>query len=372
MSGYRIISADDHVIERPDLWSSRIEAKYRDQAPRVVHFDDGGDWWTWSGHKVVPVIGGIQAGTRFDHQEQLTLRGNAEAVGRGGYIPDEHLKDMEIDGIDVSIVYPTSALSMYKAPIPSDVLDAIFVTYNDWVAEFCESNPGRLKGVGIINTDDVNNGIKELERCRKIGLIGALITLYPPEDRPYASPEYEPLWAAAEDLGMPLSLHTSTNRFDPNQKVSERTAASVANIETHLIRMSLAHIIFSGVFERYPKLHVGSVEQDASWAAHFLFRLDYTYTQRPLSLTPYRFKGEMIPSDFFHRNVFIGFQEDPAAVKMRDIIGVANLQWGSDYPHMESTFPRSREILEEILADCTEEEKAKIAGENALRVYSLN
>ena len=84
-----------------------------------------------------------------------------------------------------------------------------------------------------------------------------------------------------------------------------------------------------------------------------------------------RFKSDMLPSDFFHRNVFVGFQEDTFGLRDRHIIGVDNLQWGSDYPHHESTFPRSQEILEEILADCTEEEKAKIAGGNAARISKL-
>jgi len=77
----------------------------------------------------------------------------------------------------------------------------------------------------------------------------------------------------------------------------------------------------------------------------------------------------MRPSDYFHRNVFVSSQEDDLGIRLRNIIGVDNLLWGSDYPHTESTFPRSRQILEQILADCTEEEKAKIAGGNAARLY---
>ena len=80
----------------------------------------------------------------------------------------------------------------------------------------------------------------------------------------------------------------------------------------------------------------------------------------------------MLPSDYFHRNVFVGFQEDALGIRLRDIIGVDNLLWGSDYPHQESTFPRSRQILEEILVDCTDEEKSKIAGGNAARIYHFN
>ncbi len=85
-----------------------------------------------------------------------------------------------------------------------------------------------------------------------------------------------------------------------------------------------------------------------------------------------RYPGDMLPSQYFHRNVFLGFQEDALGIQHRHIIGVDNLQWGSDYPHPEATFPRTRQILEDILTGCTEEEKAKIAGGNAARVYHFD
>ena len=129
-------------------------------------------------------------------------------------------------------------------------------------------------------------------------------------------------------------------------------------------------MIYSGVFEQYPKLQVGAVEYALSWAPHFIDRMDYDYTQRTHQRS-LRFKDNMLPSDFFHRNVFVGFQDDALGLRLRDIIGVDNMMWGSDYPHHESTFPRSREIIEEVLADCTEEEKGKIVGGNAARVYKI-
>ena len=131
-------------------------------------------------------------------------------------------------------------------------------------------------------------------------------------------------------------------------------------------------MIFTGVFERHPKLQIGAVEMELSWVPHFLDRIDYTYNQRQVEFTPYRFKEDMLPSDYFHRNVFLGFQEDAVGIRLRDLIGVDSLMWGGDYPHPESTFPRSRQIIDEILMECTEEEKAKITGENAARVYNLN
>ena len=200
-----------------------------------------------------------------------------------------------------------------------------------------------------------------------------MIPVTPPEKRPYRSPEYEPLWAAAQDLGMPLSLHIGTGRPGPDDLLGDidtYDANYLSNVD-HFVRMSLGSIIFAGIFERFPKLQVGSVEHEVSWVPHFLDRMDYNYAQRAFVFSPYRFKEDAFPSDFFHNNVFVGFQEDPLAIKDRYLIGVDNMQWGADYPHAESTFPRSRQILEEILADCNEDEKAKIAGGNAARIYNL-
>ncbi len=377
MANYRIISTDSHVYEPPDVWAGRIEPKFKDQAPQVVHLEDMGDWWFCNGHKLVGAFAGAQTGRRFEEPEKLTRADVFENVRPGGYIPEEHVKDMDADGVDIGLIYPTVGLLLYGMS-DGELLTAVFRAYNDWIAEFCKSVPKRLKGIAMLNIDDVQVGIKEMERCFKMGLSGAMITCYPPEERPYDSLEYEPLWAAAQDLGIPLGLHIGTNRPGPGQEfanVDELTPAFLCNAE-HWVRMSLAQMIYSGVFERYPKLQVGSVEMELSWAPHFIDRLDYNYTQRARDFFKKgywdRYKGDMLPSDYFHRNVFLNFQEDALGIRERHIIGVDNLQWGSDYPHPESTFPRTHQILEEIMVGCTEEEKAKIAGGNAARVYHFD
>ena len=372
MSSYRVVSSDSHIFEPADLWNERADAKFKDRAPRIQRFEDG-EWWVCDGNKVVGLGAGAQAGKRFEEPENMTLADESENLRPGGWIPEEHIKDMDIDGIDVGIVYPTAGLLLYGVP-DTELLTSIFHVYNDWVAEFCRAQPRRLKGIAALNIDDVSTGVKELQRCHKMGLVGGMITVYPPEDRPYASPEYEPLWAAAQDLGMPLSLHLNTPRSTPDRPFVGLDSAGRAfftNID-HWVRMSLSHMIFSGVFERYPDLKVGSIEMELSWVPHFLDRLDYNYTQRPPTGDWYTYKEDALPSDYFHRNVFLSFQEDSLGVRDRHIIGVDNLMWGSDYPHFESTFPRSREIIEEILADCSDDEKAKIAGGNAARVYNLD
>ena len=374
MAKHKIISLDNHVYEPPDLWTSRVEPKYRDRAPHIERRpEDDTDWWICDGLRGQGTGAGAQVGRRFEEPEKLKFADKVENLRPGGYLPEEHVKDMDLDGMDVSIVFPTVGLLLYSIP-DGELLTALLSTYNDWVAEFCQAYPNRIKGIAALNIDNVQEGIKELERCAKMGLAGAMITVYPPPERAYDSPEYEPLWAAAQDLETPLNLHIGTNRPGPGQQfvdIESMKPSFFCNVD-HWVRESLANMIFSGVFERYPKLQVGSVEMEVSWAPHFLDRLDYTYTQRPPHGVWYRYKEDMLPSDYFHRNVFIGFQEDAQGVRDRHIIGVDNLLWGSDYPHFESTFPRSQEIIEEILVDCTEEEKAKIVGGNAARVYHLD
>ena len=373
MAGYRVISSDSHVVEPPDLWTTRTEPEYRDRAPYVVAKEDG-DWWYCEGERIIGQHNGTATGIRFEEGEDLVSQNSLwEDVRPGGYIPEEHVKDMDADGVDAGLIYPSVGLALFRSVRDSRLLAALFRTYNDWLAEFCLVSPGRLRGIAMIDIDDIGSGVNEMERCARSGLAGAMVSVYPVEDRAYHLPDYGRLWAAAEDLDMPLSLHLATNRPGPSQTFwgpSAQPHAFLCNAD-HWPRMSLFHMIFSGVFERHPKLRVGVIETELSWVPHFLKQLDYNYTQRAHGQDAYRFRETALPSDYFHRNVFLSFQEDDLGVRLRDLIGVDNLLWGSDYPHAEGTFPRSRQIIEEILADCTEEEKAKICGGNAARVYRL-
>ena len=369
MADYRVVSSDSHVYETPDLWTSRAAPGLKDRMPHIERHEDG-DWWYCDGHMIQGTMDATQAGMRFEDPSKLEATGRVEEIRPGGWIPEEHVKDMDDDGVDAGILYPSVGLDLYNTLPDSVLLTEIFRIYNDWLAEFCKPFPDRLKGVAMLNIDDLESGVKELERCVKMGLAGGMITVSPPPGREYKLPEYDLLWATAQDLQIPLALHIATNR--PGSSMDKFSPSSMTNID-HWVRMALADMIFSGVFDRYPKLQVGAVEMELSWVPHFLDRMDYNYTQRIQEFTQgYRFKESVLPSDFFHSNIFLSFQEDGLGIQMRDLIGVDNLMWGSDYPHTESTFPRSQQILEEILVDCTEEEKAKIAGGNAARVYHLN
>jgi predicted TIM-barrel fold metal-dependent hydrolase len=200
-----------------------------------------------------------------------------------------------------------------------------------------------------------------------------MITEYPLEDRRYDQPVYEPFWAAAAALRMPLSLHTATRRQGKIRGAGDRTLRDASSRATKAFypAMSMCDMIFSGVFERHPGLRLAIVEFELAWAPHVLSTMDYTYRERHEEAL-YRFGDDRRPSDFFHEQVFLSFQEDAVGIRLRDVIGVDNMMWGSDYPHSESTFPRSREVLAEILEGVPEDEQAKIAGGNTARLYRFD
>jgi predicted TIM-barrel fold metal-dependent hydrolase len=190
---------------------------------------------------------------------------------------------------------------------------------------------------------------------------------------------YDRLWAAAQDLDVPLSMHVATDRADPRAPATsfvldiKHVPPSAFVNKDYQVRHAMAELVLTGVLERFPRLRVGSVEHELAWIPFFLEQMDYTYTDRPPRGDWYRFKDPgALPSDFFRRASFASFQEDAVGLRIRDAIGVETLMWGSDYPHTESTFPKSREILGRILADVPGDEVRQIVATNAATLYGFD
>src|SRR5882672_1416792 len=219
-----VLSSDSHVFEPPDLWQTRIDAAFRDRAPRIERLD-GGDHVVVEADQILSGIGLISnAGARFEAPETISAQGRFEDVHRGGYDPEQHLEDMALDGVAGEVLYPSQGLFYFRVA-DTKLMSAIFRAYNDWLAEFCRTDPARLKGIAMINLDDVQEGIRELERAARLGLCGAMITEYPLEHRRYDQSEYEPFWAAAAALDLPLSLHTATRRQGQDPRGRRQDAA---------------------------------------------------------------------------------------------------------------------------------------------------
>ena len=371
---YWLLSSDSHIVEPPDLWTAR--APKDERLPRVVKENDG-DWWYVNGRKTMSFLG-IQTGKRFEGDpDKLRTSGSFEEVRPAAYDPAAYVKENLGDGVWGSVIFPSEGLVLFSVP-DSAVVSAAMAVYNDWIAEFCASNTRQLKGVGMINLDDPREAVRELARCRKLGLGGALISVLPPASKPYRSRDYDEFWAAAVDLAMPLSLHVATDRADP---AKGETKLEVKNVppsafvnKDFQIRVSLADMILSGVFERFPKLKIGTVEHELGWIPFFLHQIDNVYTERPRRGPDWVFykNRDVLPSSFFKTNCFCSFQEDEVGIRLRDLIGVETLLWGSDYPHTESTFPRSGQILNRILGDVDAHERRRITADNSAKLYGFD
>ena len=379
MADYKVISADSHVVETPDLYTSRIDPKFRDQAPRLERkvAPDGREYDTWmfDGVDTGGVANFAQVGLKYEDPDQLSTLAVWENVTKAGYDPHEMIKDLNQDGVWGAILQPSVGLRFYKLP-DSGLLSAICWAYNDWVADFCKPYPDRLKPIGCLNVDNVEEACRDMERCAKLGFAGVFIPVYPLPDRQYHLPEYERLWWTAQDLDMPLLMHVGAVRHGiPGCELAlhhnEITAGGFATT-AHWVQYSLTTMIFAGVFDRYPRLKVGSVEHEMGWVPHWLKQIDFVYREKPVFSKGWKSSSGLMPSDFWRRNMFVEFMEDEIGMRLRDIIGVDNMLWGNDFPHSDGTWPESMEFLDKVFADAPEDERRKVTSENAAKLFKFD
>ena len=382
MVDYKVISADSHIVEAPDLWEKWIDPGFRDRAPRIVRkkgfASAKGDWesdfWVGGGIEMAAYGFFAQAGVKYEDPEGIGYAGRWEDVPKGAYDPHGMVQALEQDGIWGAIVQCTQGLLWYRIhPQDSALLSAICRAWNSHIADFCSPYPDRLKGIAMLNVDDVVDACNELERCAKLGLAGAFIPEYLLPEHPYNDPIYERLWWTAQDLGIPLLMHVGTTRpgipgceLDADQE--GWTPAGMCTVD-HWVQYSLAAMIFAGIFDRHPGLKVGSIEHELAWVPHLWHRMDFVYSERVEMGGGYRSKRGLLPSETWRENIFVEFMEDPMGVKMHEVIGADNMMWGNDYPHAESTWPRSMEFLDKAFAGQPDEVRRKITSENATKLY---
>jgi predicted TIM-barrel fold metal-dependent hydrolase len=366
-----LISADSHVLEPFDLWVARMPAAYRDRAPRV-YYDEGRGSWMF-GCAEVPaqaVASSFVAGVDAADLPAMHRAGYA-AARPGGWDPTARLEDMAIDGVSAEVLYPSLGLFLYWIEDPA-LQEACFRTYNDWLMEYCGAYPERLVGVPMIAMWNAESAARELRRCHEGGLKGALIWERPPDSHAFTLTRNDPFWAAAAELDMPVSLHIltdwgSTRRAIVEQLTGvERHRASVGQIQE--IQTVLFDLIFSGVLERFPTLRIVSVENEYAWLAALLRRMDRTYErfhdEAPISLT-------MRPSDYYRRQIYATFFNDPVGPLTLPYLDYDNVMWSSDYPHQNSTWPRSKQVIERDLGSLTAEQRQKLVQGNVARLYAL-
>ncbi len=361
MSKYTCISADSHVIEPPDLWLQYIEPRYKERAPHLVR-GEAHDSYMCGDMELLPIGSVAAAGVPG---EKVTRHGRFEThIPRGGWDPHARLADMARDGVQAEVVYPTMGMRLFALTEPEFQL-ACFQAYNSWVADYCKAYPDKLKAIGVIPVDNVEIAVAEAERCQKLGLAGGSVAIYRGTDRSYGDPAFDPLWATAQASDFPISLHILTER---NPKAVRDISDGI--VESSWVQRSLGHMVFSGVFERFPRLKIVSAESDAGWVPYFLERIDYVFDRRR-NFFQMNLSRKELPSVMVKRGAYFTFMRDKVAVINRRLIGLEHILWSSDYPHNDSTWPNSQQVIDRITEGIPGGERRKIVCENAAALYGF-
>jgi len=375
MAEYPLLDADSHVSEPLNLWQERLPAKYRDRAPRMLKEHEGkpGAWWLIEeGREPHNVILGFGANKTLEELQQFLKGFSYAGAHRGGWDPAQRVKDMDQDGVTGDVLYTTLGFRMFWIR-DAGFQRACFHVYNDWLAEFCSYSPRCLKGLGLISLYDPKQGAEDLEECAKKGLAGGLIWASPPDELPFYSEVYNSFWKAAQELRMPLSLHefAGFERIYWESTAEKRTVANA--VASHEVETTFATFILSGILERFPRLRIISAELNCGWLAYFLHRMDRAFDSRGVRLqgSPFPTKLTMRPSEYFRRQLYATFIDDPYGLAHRHEIGVDNLLWSSDFPHSATFWPHSREKIAKDFHGIGEEDKRKILCENVAKLYGF-
>ena len=359
------ISADSHITEPPECYIDNIDPKFRDRAPHLKRDEKRGDVYIIPGMDDRPVPMGLVAAAG---KEPSTLRvggSHFEDLYRSGWDPKFRLADQDKDGVGAEILYATVGMLICNHP-DIDYRQACMEAYNRWLQGYCAEAPERLIGMGQAAIRNPADGIKELQAIKQMGFAGVMMSGQPGE-ADYDDPIYDPLWAAAVEMELPLAFHILTSQQD-----GFKTRGPKINAFQSIIRGCqdiMGMLIFSGVFERHPGLKVCCVEADAGWAPHYMYRMDHAYKRHR-----YWLKGQelqRLPSEYFAENIWLTFQDDWSAFKVKDLMNVRRLMWANDFPHSDATWPWSQELLEEHTKELSEVEKRWILRDNCAELFGL-
>ncbi|HUT72408.1 MAG TPA: amidohydrolase family protein [Desulfatiglandales bacterium] len=364
-----IISADSHVVEPPGLWIERADKRYRDQAPRV-YWDDKREGWFFGGQGVLPslVPGMFAAGKRKDELVEHYKAGY-QAAPAGITDPAARTKEMERDHVEVEVLYTSLGFGLFWID-EADFQEDCFRVYNDWLAEYVSYDQKRFVGLGLISLWNVKNAVKELHRCRKIGLKGAMIWASPPDHVSFNSTGYDPFWATAQELEMPVSLHILTGRGGESREFFIQTLDRCIwrMMVSNEIQRSLAKIIFSGVLERFPNLQLVAAENDIGWTAYFLYLADLAFNRYGKSGPT---KLSIRPSEYFQRQISATFIRDLVGLLTVRRLGSERFLWSNDYPHQSSTWPESLDAIATDFTDLSEDDTKNILHDNCAKLYGI-
>lgn len=361
-----VFSADSHIVEPPEMWQ-RVDAKYRDRAPRTERNVNGevGEFYIFEDLKPIRVTRLFGAGHLHDVAKWKAFEPNGfEIAPKQLWDPAERLADQDRDGVDGELLFPTMGMIILAAK-DDELKAACFRAVNAHLAEYCSHSPSRLVGVGVVSLHDIPTAIRDLEDAAKLGLRGTLITGSPGEGG-FGTPEMDPFWAAAQALDMPIVLHDLQVRGEV-AFTGSRLTYFMLPME---IQAGLADMIVGGIFDRFPRLKVVSAENDIGWLPHFVHRMEHFMTKigaRASSVS-------RLPSEVVRENIWASTQFEGATIMeyVSKAVGSDRIMWGSDYPHPDSTYPNSRQWIADSLGTLPAADRARIVGGNAMALYKVD
>ena len=308
-------------------------------------------------------------------REYLSDPDSVIAPRRGEYDAAVRLRELEADGIAAEVIFPQMApfgagLMMYRHNVSPAQRAAGNRAYNRFLADLCQTNPGRHAGVAVIDVDNIADTVQEIRECHAMGLFGGVLLPASTGENPYYHhyDHYAPLWSVCEELAMPVHTHSGWSPDYGN--VPAATPMYISEVDMWAHRPFTA-LLWSGAFEKHPDLKLIFTETGCSWILETLRTLEFkannpifAHFTKELSLTP---------REYFQRNCYIGASFLPRhEVGDRYRIGVDKLMWGSDYPHMEGTWPNTMDKLRETFHDVDEGEIRDIMGETAVEVFAYD
>jgi len=374
---HQIVSVDDHLVEHPRVWQDRLPEKYKEAGPKIVEAN-GKHVWNYDG-TVFPTVG-LNAVAGKPATEWALDPVRYEDMIPGCYDPVARVKDMDLDGIQASLCFPSFpgfGGGVFQRAPDKDLALLCVKAWNDFYTdEWCAAAPDRFIPMAILPVWDAELAAAEIRRTAEKG---SRTVSFPDSPVPLGLPSFhnsywEPVWNACEETDTVLSLHFGSGSFVPGFSFSNTRAipgevvlpdapfAVAITIFSTTLMWSTADLIYSGVLQKHPKLQFSLAEGGIGWIPYILERADFVW-ERHRYYQPIDFDAR--PSDLFRKHFWGCFIDDEFGVKNRDAIGIDRIMLEIDYPHSDSNWPNSRKRAAEVLADVPDDEVEKIAETNA-------
>lgn len=366
-----MISADSHIVEPPNCYVDFIDPKYRADAPHVERQANGADLYVIKDLQQTVPMGLLDgAGMTVADRKKHVATTKFEETRRSGWDPKYRVADQERDGIAAEILYASVGMVLCTHP-DAAYKSACMQAYNRWLQTYVSEAPNRLFGLAMTAVTSVDDAIKDFERAKEMGFVGMMMPGNPVH-ADYDHPDYDALWQCATDLDLPLCFHILTAKEGSMKEVFQPRRGHPINGFMAIIRAVqdvVGTMVLGGVFERHPKLKLVCAEADAGWLPHYMYRMDHAaFTFEDDGIIPGLSK---LPSEYIRSNVWNTFQDDWVAFRSADQMNYTQLIWANDFPHTDSTWPRSQELLAKHSQHLSEEQKRAITRENVRRLFNL-